>query len=43
MQTITVHKGESLPADEYARLEAYCDEEDCDCRRVFLHVISKKI
>jgi hypothetical protein len=31
-----------LPADEYGLLEAYCDEEDCDCRRVFFNVISRK-
>ena len=31
-----------LPADEYGLLEAYCDDEDCDCRRVFFNVISRK-
>ena len=30
-----------LPADEYAYLEFYCAELDCDCRRVMLQVISK--
>jgi hypothetical protein len=29
------------PAEEYAYLEFYCDDLDCDCRRVFLQVISK--
>jgi len=30
-----------LPADEYAYLEYYCEELNCDCRRVFLRVIAK--
>jgi len=29
------------PRDEYLYVEYYCDELDCDCRRVFLQVISK--
>jgi hypothetical protein len=29
------------PVDEYAYLEFYCDDLNCDCRRVFLQVISK--
>jgi hypothetical protein len=31
----------ALPADEYIFLEFYCDDLDCDCRRVFLQVIAK--
>jgi hypothetical protein len=31
----------ALPADEYAYLEYYCDDLNCDCRRVLLQVISK--
>lgn len=27
-------------AGEYSFIEAYCDEESCDCRRVFLNVVS---
>jgi hypothetical protein len=27
-----------VPAGTYALLEMYCDEEDCDCRRVLLSV-----
>src|SRR5260370_36975758 len=30
-----------LPADEYAYREYYCEELNCDCRRVFLQVIAK--
>jgi hypothetical protein len=31
----------ALPADEYVYLEFYCEDLNCDCRRVFLQVISK--
>ena len=32
--------GSPLPAGEYALIELYCDESDCDCRRVFFYVQS---
>ena len=31
----------ALPADEYIYLEYYCDDLECDCRRVLLEVIAK--
>ena len=31
-----------LPVDNYGLIELYCDEPDCDCRRVFLSVFSEK-
>ena len=31
-----------LPEDEYMFVESYCDEPDCDCRRVLLNVMSRK-
>lgn len=31
-----------LPADQYGLIEAYCDDENCDCRRVFLNIVSRK-
>jgi hypothetical protein len=31
-----------LPADEYGLLEAYCDDENCDCRRVFFNIAARK-
>lgn len=48
-ETRCVHVGRSedpdtearLPADEYAFLEFYCTEPDCDCRRVFFQVVRK--
>ena len=33
--------GPGLPADEYAYLEFYCDNLQCDCRRVLLQVVAK--
>lgn len=32
----------SLPPDEYGLLESYCNDENCDCRRVFFNVVSRK-
>ena len=31
----------TLPADEYLYMEFYCEDLNCDCRRVFLQVIAK--
>jgi len=41
-RTITVFKGSafSVPAGDYGLLEMYCNDEGCDCRRVFISVIS---
>lgn len=41
-RTITVVRDSArgLPAGQYGLLEMYCDEPDCDCRRVFFHVVS---
>jgi hypothetical protein len=33
--------GSALPDDEYAYVEFYCEDLNCDCRRVFLQVIAK--
>lgn len=30
-----------LPPDEYAFLELYCTDTDCDCRRVIINVIGR--
>lgn len=32
---------EALPPDEYAFVELYCDEKNCDCRRVMIMVLAK--
>ena len=39
MGTLIVVEGKSPPAGPYGFLEFYCDEIDCDCRRVLLQVI----
>lgn len=39
-RSITVFNVPELPEDTYGLIEAYCDEIDCDCRRVFFNVIS---
>ena len=31
----------SLPPDEYAYIEFYCPDLDCDCRRVFIQVVAR--
>lgn len=40
-RTITTAGLGSLPADEYGLLELYCDELNCDCRRVVIEVIAR--
>jgi hypothetical protein len=32
----------NLPADKYTLLELYCNDENCDCRRVMFDVIAEK-
>lgn len=43
-RTVTVlrKKEYGLPPGDYAFLELFCDEPGCDCRRVFLYVISSR-
>lgn len=31
-----------LPEDEYALMESYCPEANCNCRRVMLNVLAKR-
>jgi len=40
-RSATVKGWHDLPNGEYGFLELYCDEEDCDCRRVMLNVVSR--
>ena len=40
--TVIANNSYGLPADEYGLLEAYCDDENCDCRRVFFNIASRK-
>ena len=40
--TVFANNPYGLPADEYGLIEAYCDDENCDCRRVFFNIASRK-
>lgn len=39
-RSLTVTRDTEVPAGTYLLMELYCTEPDCDCRRVFLNVIS---
>jgi hypothetical protein len=39
-RTISLRGYGAIPDGEYALVEFYCDDPDCDCRRVIFHVIS---
>jgi len=40
MRSATVQGRPDIPDGEYGFLELYCDEPDCDCRRVIIQVVS---
>lgn len=40
MRSATVRGQPDLPDGEYGFLELYCDEVNCDCRRVLIQVVS---
>lgn len=42
MRVMTIKGMAGLPDDEYGLVEFYCDEIDCDCRRVIINVISRR-
>lgn len=39
-RSATVPNNDVIPKDKYGFAEFYCNEVDCDCRRVFLNVYS---
>src|SRR5947207_15509393 len=39
-KVITVRDNAFLPSGEYSFIESYCDQVDCDCRRVYILVLS---
>jgi hypothetical protein len=39
-RTVTTLDSARLPGGSYTLIEMYCDEPDCDCRRVFFSVAS---
>ena len=42
VKVLTRDSGLGLPVDEYAFIDHYCDEKDCDCRRVMISVYGDK-
>lgn len=42
MRVLTIKGMGIVPDDEYGLLEFYCDELDCDCRRVIVNVVSRR-
>ena len=42
IRSFTVLNDERIPPGSYGLIESYCDEPDCDCRRVFLTVFSSR-
>jgi hypothetical protein len=41
-RSFTTFGNPDLPDDEYGLIEAYCNDQNCDCRRVFFNVASRK-
>jgi len=41
-RSVTITNHPHLPPDDYGLLESYCNDENCDCRRVFFNVWSRK-
>lgn len=41
MRNVTNQGWEDLPDGEYGFLELYCNDDQCDCRRVLIQVIAK--
>ncbi len=41
-RSITIRNNPGLPDDDYGFLEAYCNDENCDCQRVMFNVASRR-
>jgi hypothetical protein len=41
-RSISIRNSLDLPDDDYGFLESYCNDKNCDCRRVFFNVVSRK-
>jgi len=41
-RTIIVFEDQNIPPDQYALMENYCDENECDCRRVMFNVLADR-
>ena len=42
MRSATTQGWEDLPDGDYGFLELYCDDRQCDCRRVLIQVIARR-
>jgi hypothetical protein len=42
VRVITLLRHPTLPDDEYALVESYCDDPACHCRRVLLSVVGRR-
>jgi hypothetical protein len=40
-RSATILPGNSVPAGEYGFIEFYCDDPQCDCRRVMVKVVGR--
>lgn len=40
-RSIIIAKNNKIPTGIYGLLESYCDDLNCDCRRVFINVVSQ--
>jgi len=41
-RTATTRNYSGLPDDNYGLIEMYCNDDDCDCRRVIFEVVAEK-
>ena len=41
-RSVMVGAGLGLPAGQYTFAEFYCPDQDCDCRRVFIQIVSSE-
>jgi hypothetical protein len=41
-RVLTILRHDVLPGDEYALVESFCTDRDCDCRRVMLNVAGRR-
>jgi hypothetical protein len=40
-RSVIIYNNKKIPDGVYDLYESFCDEEDCDCRRVFINVTSR--
>lgn len=38
-RSVIIYNNKKIPDGIYGLYESFCDEEDCDCRRVFINVL----